>query len=591
MHDLSYLHNILILLLASVVIVIIFKQLRLSPALGYLIAGAAIGPFGLGILGIDDTTKSIAELGIVFLLFSLGLELSFSRLMEMKKYVFGFGSLQIFISAIVLSYLAFAGLRISIEVAILIGSALSLSSTAIVLQVIAENGEQSTRVGRLSFAILLMQDLAVIPILVLLPLIKESDVSISSALFSALINAAIALVVIFAIGRSLLRPLYKMIADTKSDVLFLSFTLIVVLGSAYMSHKLGLSFALGAFIAGLMVAETEYKYRVEEEINSVKALLMGLFFITIGMSFNFDLMLKGLPWIILASFALISFKAIIIVSLCRIFNFPLGPSIHSGFLLAQGGEFAFVVLLMAVNEKLLDNQTSQFLMTVVTLTMALTPILATIGRRTKSYLYTKEVLHDNKIKQEIGNIASHVIIIGFSKVGRIIAHILRKKNIRYIVLDNNHRMVRIEKSKGYNIIYGDAMNIDVLTHIGTAKCESIIVAMEDEITCMKITRFIHKHFPDASVITKSETINNAQRFKKVGASFVVSKNLETGLQMSHAALSSVGVSSEEIGDALNAFRDINTEVMKDVLHSEKHEKNTELFDKDIKANDKNEDPD
>lgn len=371
-----------------------------------------------------------------------------------------------------------------------------------------------------------------------------------------------------------------MIADTKSDVLFLSFTLIIVLGSAHMSHKMGLSFALGAFVAGLMVAETEYKYRVEEETNSLKSLFMGLFFMTIGMSFDFDLMLRSLPWIILASFTLISFKAIIVVTLCRIFKFPLGPSIHAGLFLAQGGEFAFVVLLMAVNETVVDVETAQFLMTVVTLTMGLTPLLASIGRRVKSYLYTKEVLHDGKIKRELGNVSSHVIIIGFSKVGRIIAHILRKKNINYIVLDNNHRMVRIEKSKGYSIIYGDAMNQDVLSHIGTEKCESIIVAMDDDVTCMKITRFIHQNFPDASVITKSETINNAQRFKKVGASFVVSKNLEAGLQMSHAALSSVGVSSKEIGDALNAFRDINTEVIKDVINSEKYEKDADLFDKD-----------
>ena len=583
MHDLSYLHNILILLVASVAIIIIFKQLRLSPALGYLIAGAAIGPFGFAILESDDTTKSIAELGIVFLLFAIGLELSFSRLMEMKKYVFGFGGLQIIITGIVMSYLSFVGLNIPIAIAILIGSALALSSTAIVLQVIAENGEQSTRVGRLSFSTLLMQDLAVIPILVLLPIIKQSDISIFSALTKAFINAIIAMVIIFIVGRSLLRPLYKMIADTKSNVLFLSFTLIIILGAAYMSHNMGLSFALGAFIAGLMVAETEYRYRVEEEINSLKHLLMGLFFLTIGMSFDFDLMIRNLPWIILASFTLISFKAIIIVTLCRIFNFPLGSSIHAGLLLAQGGEFAFVVLLMSVNSNLINTSTSQFLMTVITLTMALTPLLSSIGRQIKTYLYTKEVLQDSKIKREIGNIKNHVIIIGFSRIGRIITHILRKQNIRYLILDNNHRMVRMEKNKGYNIIYGDAMNKDVLTHVGTEKCDSVIVAMDDEISCIKITRFIHLHFPNASVITKSETINNTQRFKKFGASFVISKNLETAIQMSNAAMLSVGLENQEINNALDLFRDNSADFLKDILQSEKQEGNLDLFDK-IKTN-------
>ena len=571
MHDLNYLHDILILLFASVAILIIFKQLGLSPALGYLLVGAAIGPFGFEILNITDTAKSIAELGIVFLLFALGLELSFSRLMEMRKYVLGYGSLQIIISAIVLSIITLKGLRVSVEVAILIGSALALSSTAIVLQEIAENGEQTTRVGRLSFSILLMQDLAVIPILVLLPLIAGDNVDITKALSGALLNAIIAMTLIFVIGRSLLRPLYRMIAETRNNVLFLSFTLIIILGSAYMSHSLGLSFALGAFVAGLMVAETEYRYRVEEETSSLKNLLMGLFFMTIGMSFDFNELIDSLAWIILGSFALISFKAVIIVTLCRSFNFPLGPSIHTGFLLAQGGEFAFVVLLMAVNQNLIESDTSQFLMTIVTLTMATTPLLASAGRRIKSYIYTKEVLKDSKIKKEISDISGHVIIVGFSKVGRVIANILRKKNIPYIVLDNNHRMVRIEKTNGYNIIYGDSKNPDVLKHIGIERCESVIIAMDDELTCMNITKYIHRKYPDATVITKSESVNNAQRFRKVGASYVVSKNLEAGLQMGHAALASVGINNSEINDALSSYRDINDDILNEPIIPHRHE--------------------
>jgi voltage-gated potassium channel Kch len=197
--------------------------------------------------------------------------------------------------------------------------------------------------------------------------------------------------------------------------------------------------------------------------------------------------------------------------------------------------------------------------------MALTPLLAALGRKIKSRLYTKEVLHDNKIKREIGDISKHVIVIGFSKVGRIVSYILRKRNVNYVILENNHRAVRIEKNNGYNIYYGDAMNIDILRYIGIERCESVIITMEDEIACIKITRFIHENFPNVTVITKSETISNADRFKKVGASLVVSKNMETGLQLSHAALASVGVSSSEINSALSAFRDINSEVVKSVI--------------------------
>lgn len=565
MHDISYLRDILILLSASVLIVIIFKQLGLSPALGYLVSGAAIGPFGFGVLTSGETTKSIAELGIVFLLFAIGLELTFGRLMAMRKYVLGFGSLQVVLTTSAIAAFCYYSIHLSAETSLIIGSALALSSTAIVMQVIAENGEETTRVGRLSFSILLMQDLAVIPILVLLPLLSEAKISLLPALGGALGNAIIAMAIIFAVGRLLLRPIYRLIAESKNEVLFLSFTLAIVLGSAYLSSAMGLSFALGAFVAGLMVAETEYKYRVEEEILSLKSLLMGLFFMTIGMSFDFDLLLRSLPYIIAASIILILIKTSIIILLCKIFRFPLAPAIHTGLLLSQGGEFGFVVFVMAVQQRFMEPDLSQFLMTVVTLTMALTPLLAALGRKIKAQLYMKSVLRDNKIKREIGDISKHVIIVGFSKVGRIVAYILRKRGINYIVLENNNRLVRIEKNNGYNIYYGDAMNLDILRYVGIERAESIIVAMEDDIACVKITRFIHNNFPNISLITKSESINNTERFKKVGASLVVSKNLETGLQLSKAALSSVGVSNSEIETALGAFRDINSEVIKDVI--------------------------
>lgn len=447
MNDISYLRDILILLFASVAIVVIFKQLGLSPALGYLFAGAAIGPFGFGVLTSTETTKSIAELGIVFLLFSIGLELTFNRLITMRKYVLGFGSLQIICTSGIISLICYEFFNLNAETSLVVGSALAMSSTAIVMQVIEERGEESTRVGRLSFSVLLMQDLAVIPILVLLPLLAKTEINIVQALGGALGNAIIAMAIIFIVGRLLLRPIYRMIAEVKNEVLFLSFTLIVILGSAYLSNMMGLSFGLGAFMAGLMVAETEYKYRVEEQILSLESLLLGLFFMTIGMSFDFELLIRSLPYIVAVSLLLISVKTSMIMALCRLFRFPLAPSIHAGLLLSQGGEFAFVVFVIAVQQHFLEVDLSQFLMTVVTFTMALTPMLATVGRNIKAHLYTKEILHDNKLRREVGDISKHVIVIGFSKFGRIVAYILRKRSVNYLVLESNHRVVRIEKIK------------------------------------------------------------------------------------------------------------------------------------------------
>ncbi len=563
MHDTGYLHDILILLFASVAIVILFKQLRLSPALGYLVAGAMIGPFGFGVLDSSESTQPIADLGVVFLLFAIGLELNFEKLIKMRKYVLGFGSLQVLITTAVIAYIAHKFFGISQEAAIIIGSALSLSSTAIVLQIIAENGEETTRVGRLSFSILLMQDLAVIPILVLLPVFATKEVNIVAALGGAFFDAIIALIIIFTIGRLLLRPIYRMVAEAKSDVLFFSVTLIVILGSAHLSSYFGLSSAFGAFTAGLMVAETEYRYRVEEDILSIKALLLGLFFMTIGMSFQLDFLLSSFGEIILVALGFIIIKSLIIIILCKIFRLPLAPSIHTGLLLSQGGEFAFVVLIIAVNQNFIAPNVSQFLATVVTVSMAITPMLAAFGRKIKGQLYIMSILRDNKIKREIGEISKHVIIIGFTKIGHVIAYALRKKGINYIVLENNHRVVRLEKSNGYNIYYGDAMNVDILRYVGIERAESVIVAMEDEIACIKITRFIHENFPSVVLATKSESINNAERFKKVGANLVVSKNFETSIQLIRIALSSTGVANKTIDKMVESFRAPNSELIKE----------------------------
>ena len=577
----------MILLFASVIVVIIFRQIGLSPALGYLIAGALIGPFGLQFVESAQSTRSIAELGIVFMLFAIGLELTFARLMTIRKYVFGFGSAQVIVTTGLITFITNYFFNIPIEGALVISCALAMSSTAIVMQVIAENGEQSTRVGRLTFSILLMQDLAVIPILVLLPLLAKSNLNVLNALGGALINAIIALAIIYAIGRLLLKPFFRIIAHTQNEVLFLSFTLMIILGSALLCHKLGLSFALGAFIAGLMVAETEFRYRVEDEILSLKSLLMGLFFMTIGMSFDSDLLIHSLIPITAITFSLIIFKALVILILCRIFRFPFAPSVHTGLLLAQGGEFSFVVLLVAVENKLLSDDLSQILMTAVTFSMALTPVLASIGRKIKGQIYIKEILRDNKLKREIGDVSKHVIVIGFSKVGRITAYILRKRKINYLILENNHRIVRIEKNNGFNIYYGDAMNIEILNYIGTAKAESVVVALDDEIACIKVTRFIHQNFPTVAVITKSESFNNTDRFRKVGASYVVSKNLETGLQLSHAALSSVGVNSQEVATIINSFRDINNDALKDLILFNEDEENEKEQNKNLRNNQAN----
>ncbi len=570
MHKLNYLQDILILLCASFVIVVFFKQLKLSPALGYLVAGAAIGPFGFGMLSSGEATKSIAELGIVFLLFAIGLELTLEKLFAMKKYVVGFGGLQVVLTTTAISWICYEYLQFTPETSVIIGSALALSSTAIVLQVISEAGDENTRVGRLSFSVLLMQDLAVIPILVLLPIITKNHSNILGVLGMVTIKGIVAMFGIFIAGRLFIRPFYRLIADSKNDVLFLSLTLIVICASAFTSNKLGLSSALGAFIAGLMVAETEYKYRVEEEILSLKSLLMGLFFMSIGMSFDFDLLLKSLPFVMTATLALIIIKAVIIIALCACFRFPFAPAIHTGLLLAQGGEFAFVVFVMATEKRIIDTDLAQFLMTVVTFSMALTPLLAIIGKTIKNKLYVAEVLNSEKIRREIADLNGHIIVVGFGKMGKMLSHILRRSGLSYIIIDNNHRAVKIAKANGYNISYGDATNLEILNYISITKAEAIIVAMDDEISCIKITRFLRQNFENLNIISKVENANNADRFIKIGASSIVSKSIETAIRLAKVAMAVKGFSTQEVEAITDNFRNIDSDNLKIIIGNQEN---------------------
>jgi monovalent cation:H+ antiporter-2, CPA2 family len=291
------------------------------------------------------------------------------------------------------------------------------------------------------------------------------------------------------------------------------------------------------------------------------------------MSFDFDLLLKSFPYVALVAMLLIFVKSSVIMILCKIFRFPSAPAFHTALLLSQGGELAFVIFLMAVQINFMEVDLSQFLMTVVTFTMALTPLLASIGRKIKGRLYTREVLKDGKLKREIGDLSKHVIVIGFSRIGRIVANILRKQNINYIILDANHRVVKLEKESGYNIYYGDAKNIDILKNIGIERSESVIVCHDDNIACLHITKFIHENFKDVNIFTKADSIDNANRLRKSGATLVVSKNLETALQLSSFGLSSAGLSNDQIEKALEVFRDIDSDVVKEILKYNETEKN------------------
>ncbi|MCH2038980.1 MAG: cation:proton antiporter, partial [Rickettsiales bacterium] len=481
MHDISYLFNIVALLFTAVFVVVIFRQFRLSPVLGYLVAGAAIGENGLDYIHSTDVAL-LAEFGVVFLLFMIGIELTIERLMSMRNHVFGFGGLQVLLTGLFIYYIARL-FGMDVNSSIIIGGAFALSSTAMVMGILTEKGIQSNQVGRLSISVLLMQDFAVVPLLILVPLLNSShESSLMSVLGSSMLEACVGMVIIFFIGRMIIRPIFKLIVATKNEELFIATTLLLVLGASYATHAFNLSLALGAFIAGLLVAETQYNLQVEESIKPFKSLLLGLFFMSVGMTINLTFIGEKLMIILLLSLCLIIVKAAIIMMLCKLFKFTLGAAIQSGLLLSQGSEFAFVLFTLSQQEGVLNTETSQILLMIVTTTMAVTPLLVQLGTKLADKVDNKEI-NITQSSSEFSDMERFVIICGFGRVGKMVSRLFSEHRLNYIVMDINAQTVLQGKKAGYPIFRGDAGRSHTLKEIELDRAEAVIVTIPNIITC------------------------------------------------------------------------------------------------------------
>lgn len=564
MPHLEFLPNILYLLISAVVIVAIFRHLKLSPVLGYFVAGSVLGPSGLSVVDPKET-MIFGEIGVVFLLFAIGLELTFSRLKAMRTHVFGFGTMQVtFTTAVILGVLVFLGVKGG--KAFIIGAALALSSTAIVLQVLAENRTQSTQVGRLSLATLLMQDFAVVPLLVLVPLIADGKSNFTSSVFQAFSKAIIALFFIFIAGRLLLRPLFNAVTTSnvaRNNELFVATTILIALAAAYITEQLGLSLALGAFVAGLLVAETEFQHQAEESIFPFKGLFLGLFFMTVGMSMDLTFMANNYVKILLLSIALILVKATLIALLCIIFRFSLGTSIHAGLLLSQGGEFAFILFKLAQNKGILNPEISQVLLMVVTTTMALTPLLSAIGTWISDKLDRKGDMNDEDIIMETDDLENHVIIIGFGRVGKMVARLLEAESVHYLATDINEEYVMEGRQEGFPVYLGDSSSIKMLETLGIARAQSVIITIKNPITITKTIQNIRAKYQNIPIIMRSEDLSEDSKMYYLGATTLVPETYETGLQLGGAVLKSIGFSEFEISRIKNKFRAGNYEYAKE----------------------------
>jgi CPA2 family monovalent cation:H+ antiporter-2 len=546
---------ILVLLSAAVFIVAVFQRLNLSPVLGYLVAGLAIGPSGLGIVKDTTTTQHIGEFGVVFLLFYIGLELTLERLAAMKKYVLGFGSLQMLLTGLVLGLITYYS-GMTAEASIIIGGGFSLSSTAIVLQVLMERREQATQVGRLSLAVLIAQDLAVVPLLILVTLLAGKNVSLGVVVFDALLKAGLATVGIIAVGRLLLRPLFHAIGSLRSRELFAATTLFIVLGAAYLTEHFGLSLALGAFMAGLMVAETEYCHQVEADILPFKSLLLGLFFMTVGMQIDFMMLKEKLTIILLMAGTMIAVKALINIGLCLLFRFPRGSAVHAGLLLAQGGEFAFVLFGFATTQSLLPSDVAQLLMVTVTITMAVTPLLDTFGKKLGDRLekHGQSAVLLGDMDKETKDIDRHIIVVGFGKVGRMICKILMGESITFLAVDSDTKNVHVGRSTGFPVFFGAPDRVEVLQSVGIERALAVIVTLRDQEDARKVVETVHKNYPDMPIIARGFDRTHVRVLESAGATFAVGEAFEVSIQLSTTILKALGVAEPEIDRIIGKFR-------------------------------------
>lgn len=553
-HDYSILRDAVVFLVASILVVPLVRRLGIDAVIGYLIAGLVIGPYGFGLVSEVEGTHRLAELGIVFMLFAIGLELSFDRLRTMALYVFGLGVAQVAITGAVIGAgsLAFGG---TIGQAAIIGGALALSSTAFVLRLLSERGELSSHLGRVVLSVLLLQDLALVPGLAVVTALGQEPEELAWTLAEAGLKATVALVILLAAGRLLLRPLYRVIAGTGNAELFIAATLLVVLGTAWGTALAGLPMALGAFLAGLMLAGTEYRHQIEADIRPVRGVLLGLFFISIGMLVDVGVVLPLLHWILLVAVALIAVKALLILGLCTAFGLPLPLAARAGLHLAQGGELAFVLFSLAMGTEALSVETGQFLLAVVAVSMATTPLLARAGRAAQSQLERRGLPSRTQLQTETEAYSGHVVIAGFGRVGQVIGRLLDERGYRWVAVDLDAKNVERSRKERLPVFFGDASQEEMVAAARIDSAKAMVITLDDPEAAKSALAALRRKLPDLPVIVRARHHVHVQELLEKGATTVMPETTESSLLLGAAVLQELGDSKTDVDAAVRTVRE------------------------------------
>ncbi|GJD52376.1 Glutathione-regulated potassium-efflux system protein KefC [Methylobacterium crusticola] len=546
----SYKEAILFLVTAGIVVPL-FHRLRVSPVLGFIGAGALLGPFGLGRLTgglpwlgavtISNRTEiaHLAELGVVFLMFMIGVELSWERLRILRRLVFGLGSLQVLASSLILG-LILVLLEVPPTAAILVGLALALSSTAIVLPVLAEQKRLNTPAGRSSFAVLLFQDLAVAPVLFAIAVLGRKDGDALGGLALALGQAVVALALLVGAGRLGLRPLFQLVARTRSPELFMAACLLVIAATALVAAASGLSMTLGAFVAGLLLAETEYRRAIEATIDPFKGLLLGVFFVSVGMNIDPAVLVRTPLTILGLALGLIGLKGAVIVGVGTALRLPRAVALESALLLGPGGEFAFVLVGSAVAAGLVPEDLGQAALVVTTVTMVLIPGLAALARRLGRRI-DRQSLGRARAEPPPERQQGRVIVAGYGRVGRLVGEMLARHKVPYLALDMDATRVADQRRLGNPVYFGDSANPDLLRRCGIETARALVVTLDSPRAIEAVVAAARAERADLTIVARARDARHATALYEMGVDDAVPETIEASLQLSEAVLVDVGV--------------------------------------------------
>jgi len=569
LHAIPYLREVLIFLVVAVMVVPLFGRFKVSPILGFLIAGVLIGPFGLRAISGVEEVRQFAELGIVFLLFKVGLDLSLDRLVQMRRLVFGLGSTQVVITGAVISVVAHLWGNNATS-SIVIGFALALSSTAIVTKLLVEGNAIASTHGRTSFSVLLFQDLAVVPILLLVALLTGSeDGSLLAASALALGRAALAVAVIALLGRFVLRRLFRFVAAAKRPEVFMAMTLLTILVTAVGTAYAGLSMALGAFMAGLMLAGTEFRHQIESDIAPYEGLLLGLFFLSVGM--GIDLSIVGPLYIELVAsvVGLMIIKGVIMIGAAILFGLTFANAVRSGVLLSQAGEFAFVVFAAAsiVPNELLSAEVAQFMTVVAAATMIISPMLPFVANRLGERL-DSENAHRNQNDLDFSGLRDHVIIAGFGRSGQMVAKVLETEGIPYVGVDTDAKLIGQCRAAGETAFFGDGTSAHILERLAIDRAGAVLVTMNDTHAAGRTLSEVRRNWPKVPVFVRARDAAHSQELRRLGADHIVPEALESSLQLSGRVLVAMGTPTEAVNEIIEQFRDNEYADLVDIVEPE-----------------------